>query len=136
MLTPKQIDFILKLTDHNLKESGKKLINKACYSFFLNYCVTTGCDICNQRQLWDETGKWTYLPSPKFNITGIKLGYLRLMWSKHPKENKYGMPHTTLRWMLARLYFLEEFWKNFKYFSNFLSYPAELCYPMPPENGK
>ena len=64
---PNQIDLILKLTNHNLSESSKKLLIKImllCYSLVGMYAIGDG--------FGDKTGKLTYLPSTKFNRTGIK----------------------------------------------------------------
>ena len=81
------------------------------------------CAVCNQRRLWDKTGKWAYLSSPKCNRTGIKFWrfediwqYLR--WSKQPKERPYWMPHSTWRWILVN-----DFVKDFN------KYRASYCVP-------
>ena len=120
MFPPNQIELILKLTNHNLSESGKKLLTKITM-FQKNGIVVllTCCDVRNWRCIWGETGKCTYLPSPKFNSTGIKSWrfeeiwqYLR--WIKQPKERPDGMTHSTWQWMLV-----DDFVKNFnKYWAS------------------
>ena len=37
---------------------------------------------------------------------------------------------------VASFYFAEELQINSVYYGTFLSYPEEICYPMPPENVK
>ena len=57
-ILPKQIDLILKLTNQNLEESGKKLVTKSLMLCFLGINVLlTCCAVQNQRRLWDEIGE-------------------------------------------------------------------------------
>ena len=46
-------------------------------------------------------------------------------------KKSYGPPNVE-----ARLYFLEEFRRNYIHSGTFLSYPADLHFPMTLENGK
>ena len=48
MFPLKQIDLILKLTNHNLAESGKKLIPKIMLFNFLGNCCVTHLLCCTQ----------------------------------------------------------------------------------------
>ena len=53
MFPPKQIDLILKLTNHNLAESVKKLITKSMlFNCFGVIVLLTRFDVHNQRQIW------------------------------------------------------------------------------------
>ena len=68
---------------------------------------------------------------------------------RHPYDGfkDVAVSHTVILWYCghnwslwvhpsARLYFPEKFRRNSGYSGTFLSYPAEIRYPMPPENGK
>ena len=79
IIPPNQIDLIIKLTNHNLAESGKKLLTKSmlfiCFGIIV---LLTCCDVRNRRRLWDKRGSGNTFPLLNLTGLGLNIGYFRI----------------------------------------------------------